>query len=206
VDLSRVDMQKLTLRVYLREIALQCRFALTAFEALEHEVQMPTNLEEARGMGLRLWRGQLDWNERVFYYLQALLTAAANVSRFLWPMKPMSETAATRGNELRQLLEVSERMEESVVGNRFVRNGFEHFDKEIDEALKHGIIADLKVVSTGDQSTWDTVAKQYKRIFNGGDLVAMFDKHEIHLLPLVEELQRLAVLATELAQAPIPTL
>jgi len=174
-----------------------------AFETLERELQEPTSLDELRTKALLVGRGQLDCDERVFYHLQTLLTAAANVSKFLWSTRTVA--TAARAGALRKLLDLPERLQDSVVGRRDIRNSFEHFDERLDEVLRQGVLADKKLVSSNEPGTWDSVAKTCLRIFTVTDRVAMFGEVELPLTPLVDELQRLAARATELSQTPFTT-
>ncbi|MCB0324024.1 MAG: hypothetical protein KDD69_10635 [Bdellovibrionales bacterium] len=63
----------------------------------------------------------LIWS-RIF----SLLTAGANISKFLWPSKPQAEM---RGKLLREYLSVPV---DSPLKDRSIRNDFEHFDERLD--------------------------------------------------------------------------
>lgn len=63
----------------------------------------------------------------VWCSIQSILVAAGNVSKILWPSK---KEYKTRGEKLRQLLNVNE---DNLLSNRKFRNHFEHYDERIEE-------------------------------------------------------------------------
>ncbi len=68
-----------------------------------------------------------DWMDRLWYSVQALLVAAGNISKLLWPPK---ELLPERGAELRASLSVDEN---SILQPRTFRNHFEHFDERLEQ-------------------------------------------------------------------------
>ena len=107
------------LEVYIREVRNQARFVELAWECLRSN------------------RGKDD--DRTWYSVQALLGAAANLSKLFKPPYPVLgskeekrvafEFAEQRAAELRQKFGVDDRYE---ILNRNVRNHFEHFDNRLD--------------------------------------------------------------------------
>lgn len=71
-------MDKMLLRIIQREVEQQARFALLAASDLEAELKA----------------GDMD---RIGYAVQALLVAAGNVSKLLWPPQP---SVPNRGEEM----------------------------------------------------------------------------------------------------------
>src|SRR6185295_10564085 len=98
-------MHEFIRRIYLMEIAHQCKSALKAFDKLKAPLQTSDK-------------------DEVFAAIQAFLTATANISKLLWPSSQADETAERRGAELRKHLAVSDM---SPLKDRTLRNHFEHF-------------------------------------------------------------------------------
>jgi hypothetical protein len=98
-------LDPMLLRIFHGEVERQCRFGLTAADDLQAALQA----------------GDMD---RLWYSVQALLVAAGNVSKLLWPEQKYSQ----RGDELRASLGVPE---DSPLAPRTFRNHFEHFDARL---------------------------------------------------------------------------
>jgi len=94
------------LQLFVREVDRQVRFGLIAAVELRDPVM------------------SLD-TERVWYSIQSLLVATANVSKLLWPSKGSRD----RGEALRSLLCVTD---DSPLASRVFRNHFEHFDERLE--------------------------------------------------------------------------
>ena len=101
-------METAFLRIFQREVERQCKFGLIATNDLVKALQAP----------------DID---RIWYSVQALLSAAGNVSKLLWPFKPL---LSERGVELRASLSVGEH---SLLRPRTFRNHFEHFDERLEK-------------------------------------------------------------------------
>ena len=101
-------METMILRIFQGEVERQCRFALIAVEDLNQALST-------------------DDRDRIWYSIQAFLVAAGNVSKLLWPTRPL---LPERGAELRESLSVSD---ESLLEPRKFRNHFEHFDERLEE-------------------------------------------------------------------------
>jgi len=128
------------LRILQLEMARQCAFGIAAWQDL-----------------LAALGGSQD--DRVWYSVQALLVAAGNVSKLLWPSRKRSQD---RGRTLRESLQVPD---DSFLQPRNFRNHFEHFDERIEEwaeAAPHGAFVDscisnrplASVVSAGSPTLW----------------------------------------------------
>lgn len=101
-------MEAMVLRIFQREVERQCKFAIIAVEDLSQALQI----------------GDMD---RIWYSIQAILVAAGNVSKLLWPPKPL---LPERGAELRASLSVDD---DSPLEPRTFRNHFEHFDERLEQ-------------------------------------------------------------------------
>jgi hypothetical protein len=92
----------------LEEIRLQCRFATLAYESVRSNVQA--------------------WDpEKTFFYVHALLSHTANVSRLLWPARAESKA---RGDWLRSELKVTD---ESPIKMGNLRNSLEASDEQFED-------------------------------------------------------------------------
>lgn len=101
-------MDKTLLRIFQREVERQCKFSLIAVQDLEQSLKV-------------------NDSDRIWYAVQALLVAAGNISKLLWPPMPLTPN---RGEELRASLSVKDR---SPLESRTFRNHFEHFDERLEK-------------------------------------------------------------------------
>ncbi len=114
-------------RVFIREVERQTQFGLVAAADLENALK-------------------LQDMERIWYSVQALLVAAGNVSKLLWP--PKLEFRG-RGEVLRKALDVPDG---SPLSSRDFRNHFEHFDERLEalaESSTRGVFVDSNVGPPG---------------------------------------------------------
>jgi hypothetical protein len=118
-------MQLGQLILYAREVDLQCQFVQQAYEDM-------TEAQDAR---------------RKFLYAHALVAAAGNVSKLLWPPDRRAWTSG-RGTALRQGFGVTDA---NPLANRKLRDHLEHFDERLDQWLaEHGeTFVDLNVAPPG---------------------------------------------------------
>jgi hypothetical protein len=120
-------MDKMVLRIFQHEVERQCRFSLLALQDLDQALQNRDT-------------------DRIWYSVQSILVAVGNISKILWPLKPL---LPERGTELRTSLFVSG---DSPLEPRTFRNHFEHFDERLEEwatsSKRHGF-ADSNVGPTG---------------------------------------------------------
>ena len=96
------------LQLLIREIRLQCRFALFAYNDLQ-EALRPLDIE------------------RAFFFVHAFLSHAANVSKLLWPSRSASKV---RGERLRSELSI---INGSPIELRSFRNHLEHYDERLED-------------------------------------------------------------------------
>ena len=101
-------METMVLRIFQREVERQCKFALIAAQDLNQALKV----------------SDMD---SVWYSVQAFLVAAGNISKLLWPPKPL---LPERGAELRASLSVSD---DSPIEPRTFRNHFKHFDERLEQ-------------------------------------------------------------------------
>ena len=115
------------LDIFVREVERQAAFGVMASQDLAGALSA----------------GNMD---RLWYSTQALLIAAGNVSKLLWPGKPLSRE---RGQQLRAVLGVSD---ESALRPRAFRNHFEHYDDRLEKWImsseRHNIV-DSSVLPAG---------------------------------------------------------
>ena len=95
------------LRIFQRQVALQCRFILMAAQEINVGLQQ-RNVE------------------RVFYEIQNLLNAGANVSKALWGQ------GGRLANERKPLRDSIGIGDDSPLRQVAMRNNFEHFDERLD--------------------------------------------------------------------------
>jgi len=112
--------------VYLEELAHQASHVILAADMVEHELQQVAS----------------QGADRVYFALHALVAAAANISRLLWPTAPRIRKPALdwrrRGAVLRALVRADE---SSVLRPRAVRDHIEHYDERLDDYVASGVRA-----------------------------------------------------------------
>ena len=171
-------MDKMLLRIFQREVERQTRFALLSATDLE--------------TGLKA--GDVD---RIWYAVQALLVAAGNVSKLLWPPRP---SVPNRGEEVRQSLSVPD---DSILAPRAFRNHFEHFDERLEEwaaSSQRKNFVDSNVGPTGMISGLGPT--DYLRNLDTTQCAVTFRGDTYLLKPLVEALSELHVRAAAEAVKP----
>lgn len=110
-------MDRFVLGIFVDEIINQCEFAFMSSEYLQE------SLKSLRKKG----QWSPEDNSRLFYHIQSFLVAVANMSKILWPKQ---EKFRIRGEELRRRLQVPMN---SPIKDKYFRNVFEHYDKEIEK-------------------------------------------------------------------------
>ncbi len=120
------------LGVFVREVKIQCDFALLAYGEIRKTLQISVDL--------------------VFFSIHAFLTHASNASRLLWPSP---KAAQARGEQLRNALKVPAA---SGLRSRNLRDHFEHFDERLDfwasSSARRNFI-DMNIASKGAISGFD---------------------------------------------------
>lgn len=125
------DIETFVLRVFQREVEKQCRYGVIAF----NEIQLSLNKDDTRGM---------------WFALQNLLIASANLRKLLWGTYSSSDTQTTKERRERQrrLLRESLGVDDSspLSAKSIFRNHFEHFDERVEEwaqkSERHNMVDD----------------------------------------------------------------
>ncbi len=173
------------LKVLQRQIVKQCEFAILAFHHLEQSVH------DIDAHNCSVHEGQI----RIWASVQGLLVATGNISKLLWPPRPL---IADRDKRLRESLSVSE---ESPLKPRYFRNHFEHFDERLEEfflALPNDqrSFIDSNVSPGGIESLMGGVNQN--RVLRHYDQVArvlMYRGDRYPLRPIIEAIQELQIKA-----------
>jgi hypothetical protein len=159
-------MNKMLLRILQREVERQCKFALMAAQDSRQALQ-------SRDI------------DRLWYSVQALLVAAGNTSKLLWPPKPILPERAV---ELRASLSVDDG---SPLEPRVFRNHFEHFDERLEKwaLLERRAFIDSNVgppdVLTGFEPA------DYLRHFDTTNFAVTFRGDTYSLQPVIETTREL---------------
>jgi len=156
------DVEDHIRRVLYAEVERQSAFALIAIGDLTAAL-FAQNASLAR----RSPSVAVGATDRIWYSVQALLTAAGNVSKFLWP----APEYAARGAALRQELEVAD---DSVLGPRTFRNHSEHFDEGLDvtKFMRHLDTKNLAITFQGDSYALQPIAAALVRLQERAALLA----------------------------------
>jgi hypothetical protein len=103
-------MERMTLKIFQREVERQCRFAIISVEQIE--------------VGLK------NNEDLMWYAIQNLLISVGNISKLFWPTRSRYKD---RGEELRRSLGIKDN---SPLEPRTFRNHFEHFDERLEKWAK----------------------------------------------------------------------
>jgi len=181
------------LGVFKLEVWRQCRFALMAAADIEATVaELDDDSKHVDDGGERIMR----LTERVFFALQSLLAAVANLSKLLWGSKKQQPSR----QPLREALEIGEDFSPSI---RRMRDQFEHFDSELEEWAR-GANHNYVDMNLGEVSGMST---SLLRNLDPDQLVATFRDEQLELKPIIAAVEALAerakpdhILRTEAAQ------
>jgi hypothetical protein len=166
-------MDTMALRVFQREVARQCRFALTAAQQLNE--------------ALRRRDMELAW-----FDLQNLLIAIAQVSRLLFPAKPERNRLPERGKELRQSLGVPDDSPLSEAALSDLRNDFEHFDDRVEQWVTESSRRNLVDDFIGPRSAIGGIdPNDFMRSFDPQTSTAEFWHHSLDLQRVVAAIEEL---------------
>ena len=125
-------------------------------------------------------------NDRVWYSIQALLVAAGNVSKLLWPAAAAS---ADRGTALREALDIED---SSPLQPRTFRNHFEHFDERLEAWAKYSEHRDIVDSNIGSMNMVKGLdAGDCLRNFDTDKFAVTFRGDTYSLEPISGELNRL---------------
>ncbi len=161
------NLSPTVLKTFYIEIEKQCRFALIA----------------ANDVNVALQSYNTDL---LFYSIQALLVATANVSKLLWPARPR---IADRGSQLKSNLGVGIN---SALELRTFRDHFEHYDERLEawasDSTRHNIV-DTSVLPPSSISGIDP--RDFMRNFDPTTLSVTFRGDTYALQPVIAEVQAL---------------
>jgi hypothetical protein len=160
------------LSLFQREVSRQCRFAMIAARDIDEGLE------------------QRD-NEHVFYSVHALLLAATNVSKLLWPSQADTWHLPERGRELRSSLGFGDK-DEPAFRMRTFRNHLEHFDSGLEEwavTSEHKRFADDAI---GPRAAIDGIAAgDHVRWLDPETMTFTFTGEDLELRPIVSTLTEL---------------
>jgi hypothetical protein len=105
------------LRIFQLEVVKQCQFAIMAIQDLENASKDMNDMNRPAFNGMT----------RIWYSIQAFIIATGNLSKLLWPPRPI---IPERGTELRASLSVEE---SSWLQPRILRDNFEHYDERLEK-------------------------------------------------------------------------
>jgi hypothetical protein len=180
-----MSMDVYHLRIFQREVARQCDFALMGHNDL---VQALNQLERAP-------RGETDnWN-RIWYSIQSLLVASANTSKLLWPERKFD----LRGQQLRSSLKVPQ---DSSLKSRDFRNHFEHFDERLEEWINSSQSHNFIDSNLGPLPE-EAEPVGYHRNFDPVTYTLTFRGESYELMPILKEIEAITQIArTEADRSP----
>lgn len=119
--------------VYTEEISEQCRFAIGSARGINQALkEMPSPSTDAPLDFDEHRKAQRQAEDRLWFSIRALLSAAANISKILFPNpgRARAKDFPDRGERLRSRLSVPD---DSPLANRDLRNHFEHLDERLEE-------------------------------------------------------------------------
>lgn len=139
-------MDDYLLEIFVREIKLQCRFGIEAFNALGAELQrIDKEANTPFDQRQRIPSDSDGGNWVVFFHSYSFLVHAAIVSKILWPetsvskhekkkvgpanVKVLEAIRNERGPRLREELKIKEGLK---IENKSLRNDLEHYDERIE--------------------------------------------------------------------------
>jgi hypothetical protein len=174
-------MDLVLLRTFQQHVLSQCKFAIRAAGEVD---------------------AGLDNNDRdrIFYSLQSLLNATANVAKALWGPCKKPDIAARR-KPLRDSIGVTD---DSPLRSVKMRNNFEHFDERIDKWWKNSTThnsIDYNIATRGGIQA-DTDPLDWFRNFDPQTTQLYFWGQELNMRELVDEIQRIVPKLQEEANKP----
>lgn len=135
----------------------------------------------------------------VFRNAQAMVTAAAQLSKLFWvpnPSKERSERESeklefglARSEYLRRIFQVDNR---SPLKKRDVRNAYEHLDDRLDSILSKGQLPPIMDRSIGSLTAYSfSTPPLVKRFLDPDEQILTVMNTRLHMPPLVQEVERL---------------
>jgi len=125
---NRADRQKQVLveSVFVRELDRQCKLAKLAAQGIDLALQSKSDILTGPAAAMQDRQSELpQLDTRLWFEIQNLLVALANISKILWP----PDKTAERGAALRLTLAVPDT---SPLSRRIMRNHFEHFSERLE--------------------------------------------------------------------------
>lgn len=170
-------MDTFVLRIFQREVELQCKFVLASVNELNSALVL---------------RGHDD----VWRQLQTILTASANLSKMFWGSgrtEAEREAKEAEREPLRDSLGVGD---ESPLRDRGLRNDFEHFDERVEKWFASSEHRNYMGRSIGPPNMIVGLATgdRFQQFDHTTGSVAFWD-HEVSLNAIVAEVQRILPLA-----------
>lgn len=164
-------MKTETLRIYLLEIRTQSILAHQAIEDMSH-------LAAGAYMGAD--------SPRFWYCLQMFFSAAANISKLLWPTK---RGDSERGRELRTFLEIDDQSPLHEHGlARELRNHIEHLDERLDKWIQEADGSEalepyVRGIGAGAPSIYGLDASRCFLYFDASRYSIIFEGNEYPIMP-----------------------
>jgi hypothetical protein len=135
----------------------------------------------------------------VFCSIQALLGAAANISKALWGVRKTKKALAARG-PLRSSLKVPDT---SPLNPRKMRDNYEHFDERLEKWWKESKAHNFADMNIMNRSAIKGIADIDRfRAFDPQTGYVAFWGDDFDLRAIVEEVRRILPIATEEASKP----
>jgi hypothetical protein len=175
-------MDPALIQQFLIQLSIQCQFVLIAARVLENGV---ANRDAFM----------------IFFAIQNLLTAAANISKALWGQRHRKDLLLAR-KPLRDAIGVSD---SSPLRGAKMRNHYEHFDERLDEwwkTSKHHNFMDLNLLSS-KAATLASDKIDWFRVYDPGTTDLTFWGQSFNLKAIVDEVNHLLPkIKAALAQTP----
>lgn len=173
-------MEIFQLRVFQRQILDQCQFLMFAAEEVNAGIKTRNT-------------------DRIFYAIQNLLNAGANISKMCWGSKKSKMSDARK--PLRDSIGIAD---SSPLRNVTMRNNFEHMDERIDrwwaESKRHNI-ADRNI-GPKDRTIVGMEPTDMFRLFDPQTAIVTFWGEEFNIQALATEAERLLPRLREEADKP----
>jgi hypothetical protein len=159
-------MKKVFLRIFQREIKLQCEFAVMAYNDLVEALATQNS-------------------DRLWYSVQSFLAATGNISKLLFSTSDLPKRAI----DLRQSLSVSDN---SPLASREFRNCFEHFDARLEKWMINSRRHNFIDTCVGPPNMIGGLDREdYLRNFDTTNFAITFRGDVYNLKPIIEAIQEL---------------
>lgn len=128
--------------------------------------------------------------------VQNIITHAAAISRYFWPVK-QNEVHGKRGQRLREALNIAE---SNPLKNRDIRNFIEHFDENLDLYLQKGIAGRIIPIYVGKRPHNDNNINHFFRAFFTDDGTFHALGKEYNVIEIINELIRIHICLERFAE------